>query len=305
MNVLCAVDGSEYSHWGVEALRVLVDRPPERVVLLHTVEPRLPKSSGSPSPARVARVIRALDERGTTLLRQMAQVASVALGQGGTSAKTTIETALAHGRPATSIVVQARRRRATLVILGSRGLSDIRGFLLGSVSRHVLAEAPCSVLILKRPLSSLDQVVLAVDGSKHSRRACEFACQWLFQESIHVSVLSVAGDGLTEMASRVMPASQIQDLTRPQIDRAQELVSQYRDQVLKTGCSVTTEVRTGHTSEQILQHAERLKADLIIVGSRGLRGSERLELGSVAESVLKYAPCSVLVVKQRQPSTAS
>lgn len=300
MNILCAVDGSEYSRWGVEALRVLADRPPERVLLLHTVEPRLPRSSGSPSPARVARVIRALDERGTTLLRQMAQAASVALGQGGTSAKTRIETALAHGRPASSIVTQARRRRADLVILGSRGLSDIRGFLLGSVSRHALTQAPCPVLIVKRPLASLDQVVLAMDGSKHSQRACEFACQRLFQESTHVSVLSVAGDGLTEMAAQVLPASQLQDLTRPQLDRAQELVSRYRDQVLKTGCSVTTEVRTGHTSEQILQHAERLHADLIIVGSRGLEEAERLELGSVAESVLKYAPCSVLVVKRRQ-----
>jgi nucleotide-binding universal stress UspA family protein len=115
-----------------------------------------------------------------------------------------------------------------------------------------------------------------------------------------VSVLSVAGDGLTEMAAQVLPASQIEDLTRPQTDRAQELVGQYRDQVLKSGCSVTTEVRTGHTSEQILQHAEQFKADLIIVGSRGLEGTERLELGSVAESVLKYAPCSVLVVKRRQ-----
>jgi nucleotide-binding universal stress UspA family protein len=230
----------------------------------------------------------------------MAQAASVALGQGGTSAKTRIETALAHGRPAVSIVAQARRRRADLVILGSRGLSDIRGFLLGSVSRHVLTQAPCPVLIVKRPLVSLDRVVLAADGSKHSRRACEFACQRLFQESTHVSVLSVAGDGLTEMAAQVLPASQIEDLTRPQTDRAQELVGQYRDQVLKSGCSVTTEVRTGHTSEQILQHAEQFKADLIIVGSRGLEGTERLELGSVAESVLKYAPCSVLVVKRRQ-----
>jgi nucleotide-binding universal stress UspA family protein len=300
MNIVCAVDGSDYSRWSVEALKAFADRPPERLILLHTVEPRLPKSSGSPNPARVARVIRALDERGLTLLRQMAQAASVALGQGGTGAKTKIETALAHGRPAVSIVTQARRRRADLVILGSRGLSDIRGFLLGSVSRSVLTQAPCPVLIVKRPLSSLDRVVLAVDGSKHSRRACEFACQRVFQESTQVSVLSVAGDGLTEMASQVLPAAQIQDLTRPQIDHAQELVGQYRDQVLKTGCSATTEVRTGHTSEQILQHAEQLKADLIIVGSRGLEGTERLELGSVAESVLKYAPCSVLVVKRRQ-----
>lgn len=299
MKIICAVDGSEYSRWAVDALRIVAARPPEMLCLLHAVEPRLPKSAGPPSPARMAHVIRALDERGSTLLRQMTQYAAIALGQGGTSAATKIETALAHGRPATAIVSQAQRRRADLLILGSRGLSDIRGFLLGSVSRHAAVHAPCPTLIVKRPLKTLDQVVLAVDASKHSRQACEFLCQHLVQEATHVSVFSVATDRLTELAARELPAAEVQELIQPQIDRAQDLVTTYRDRLIKTGCAVTTAVGRGHPSEAILSHAEKLHADLIVVGSRGLEGTERLQIGSVAESVLKYAPCSVLVVRRR------
>ncbi len=299
MKVLCAVDGSEYSRWAVEALRVIAGRPPDTLCLLHTVEPRLPKSAGPPSPARMSRVIRALDERGSTLLELMGQLASVALGQGGTSARTKVEKALAHGKTATSIVSQAQRRRADLLMLGSRGLSDIRGFLLGSVSRYVSVHAPCPTWIIKRPLTSLGQVVLAVDASNHSRRACDFLCANFLDESSRVSVLSVAGHELTDMASRVLPATDVQQLVQPQIDRAHQLVETYRTRLIGTGCSVTTEVATGHPSEAILKHAEKNHADLIVVGSRGLEGAERLQLGSVAENVLKYAPCSVLVVRPR------
>ncbi len=299
MKVICAVDGSEYSQWAVDALGVLAGHPIESVCLLHSVEPRLPKTAGAPSPARMARVVRALDERGKGLLRTMSQRASLALGQGGTGTRTTVETALAHGRPASSLVSQAQRRRADLLIVGSRGLSDIRGFLLGSVSRHVSVHAPCPTLIVKRPVKSLGQVVLAVDASKHSRAACDFLCKYVLDEGLRVSVVSVAGHRLTEMASHVLPATEVQQLIQPQVDRAEALVASMRTRVLPVGCAVTTDVLVGHPSEAILSHAEKVHADLIVVGSRGLEGTERLQLGSVAESVLKYAPCSVLIVRRR------
>lgn len=302
MKVMCAVDGSEYSRWAVEALRVIAAHPPDSLCLVHVVEPRrLPNSAGPSSPARMSRVTRALDERGSTLLREMSGLASVSLGQGGTSARIKIDTALAHGRPATSIVNQARRRRADLLVLGSRGLSDIRGFLLGSVSRYVSVHTSCPTWIIKRPITPLGQVVLAVDASNRSRAACEYLCAHIVNESTHVSVLAVAGHELTEMAARMLPATELQHLVQPQIDRAHQLVESYRDRILTTGCSVTTEVVTGHPSESILTHAKETHADVIVVGSRGLEGTERLRLGSVAEHVLKYAPCSVLIVRRRAP----
>ena len=59
---------------------------------------------------------------------------------------------------------------------------------------------------------------------------------------------------------------------------------------------------TGHPAEAILRVAEREKVDLIVVGSRGLRGIKELFLGSTSSAVLHHAPCPVLIVRAKPES---
>src|SRR5262249_45837619 len=59
-------------------------------------------------------------------------------------------------------------------------------------------------------------------------------------------------------------------------------------------------VRVGRAHREIVQLASDMAADLIIVGTHGRTGIERFVLGSVAERVLRYAPCPVLVVKPKE-----
>lgn len=300
MKILVAVDGSEYSQWAIDALALFGGQPIERVTLIHTISTRMPKGAGAPTAARIARAVRKLDEQGATLLRTMAQRASLALGQGRTSKATTIETTLVHGKPSTAILRHATRRQTDLVLVGSRGVSDLRGFLLGSVSRYVSAHCPCPIVIVKRPLRSLRRLVLAVDASRQSRTAADFVAEHFIDAGTQVTVMSVVSGGLTDVASEVLSEAEIQRLLQPQLDRAETLVTSTRARLLPLGCAVTTKVASGHPSEAILSQAKSAQADLIAVGSRGLEGVERLLLGSVAESVLKYAPCSVVIVRQRQ-----
>ncbi len=56
-------------------------------------------------------------------------------------------------------------------------------------------------------------------------------------------------------------------------------------------------VREGHPAAEILRAAGEIEAELIVVGSRGLRGGKGFLLGSVAQKVVRYATTSVLVVK--------
>jgi nucleotide-binding universal stress UspA family protein len=58
-------------------------------------------------------------------------------------------------------------------------------------------------------------------------------------------------------------------------------------------------VRIGHAAEEILELAREVGADLIIVGSKGLTGVERLVLGSVAEHVVREAGCTVEVARAK------
>ncbi len=297
MRILCAVDGSEYSQWGVQALEALASREPEHVTLLHVVNTSALQAAKGKNPIAEKRALAAMEKAGGILLREAERSARVALGQAATGPRTKFQTVLAHGPLAQTIARQARRLKADLILLGSRGLSDIRGFLLGSISRQVAAIAPCSVFVVKQPTPKLLRVALAVDDSKHSRAAARFLRSRILPESATVTILSSAESPVTDLAARYLSESQLADLTKPVMDRATGLVNALRDDFIKEGYPVVTEVQMDHVIDTIVKHVEADHDDLLVIGSRDLTKSERLHLGSVSESLLRHAPCSVLIVR--------
>lgn len=297
MHIICAVDGSEFAEWGVQFLEALAGRPPKTVTLLHVVGTYSTKAGITGKTAAAKRLAAALDKAGNQILRRMAGIAKTALGQAVTKPHTKIRSVLAHGPIATTITREARRHKADLIVLGSRGLSDVQGYLLGSVSRKVAALARCPVLVIKRPLTKLGHVVVAVDALRHSRAAADFLKNEFLPESVRITVLSVVEPLVTELAARYVPASQLAELLKPKQDNADQLTSQFRDSFFKEGYAVTAKVATGHVTDSILAYATSSHADVLVTGSRGLTGSERFQLGSVSETLLKYADCSVLVVR--------
>jgi nucleotide-binding universal stress UspA family protein len=62
---------------------------------------------------------------------------------------------------------------------------------------------------------------------------------------------------------------------------------------------------TGNPAEEIIRYAAENRTDLIVMGTHGRSGLERLLMGSVAEKVLRRALCSVLVVKMPKPVAAT
>jgi nucleotide-binding universal stress UspA family protein len=91
--------------------------------------------------------------------------------------------------------------------------------------------------------------------------------------------------------------AQVEELERPAFDRARRLVTTLRDEFLKEGYAVVTDVQMDHVIDTIVTQVEACHADLLAIGSRELTRSERLHLGSVSESLLRHAPCSVLIVR--------
>jgi nucleotide-binding universal stress UspA family protein len=63
------------------------------------------------------------------------------------------------------------------------------------------------------------------------------------------------------------------------------------------GVSVSTHARQGDPADAIIEVAEKRKADLIVVGNKGMTGAKRFLLGSVPNKVSHHAPCSVLIVR--------
>ena len=297
MRIVCAVDGSEYAQWGVQALQALASREPEHVALVHIVDPSTLQATKGKNPVAVKRALAALDKAGTLLLREAERSARVALSQAATGPRTKFQTVLAHGPFAKTIVQQAKRLKADLILMGSRGLSDIQGFLLGSTSRQVAAIAPCSLFVVKQPVTKFRQIALAVDDSKPSRAAARFLRARILPESATVSILTSAESPVTDLASRYLSESQLAALTQPVMDRATSLVNALRDDFIKDGYPAVTHVRMNHVIATIVTHVEAEQDDLLVFGSRELTKSERLHLGSVSESLLRHAPCSVLIVR--------
>ena len=302
MKVLCAVDGSEFSNWAVEALGKLFHQSLKEVVHLHVVDDvqlRQGLKKEGASQAKIKKVITAMNRDGKQLLKQAASHAALEINQAHTKPFIAIRSVLIHGHVTNVITKQAAKRKIDLIVMGSRGLSNITGYLMGSVSRKVLTHAPCAVLTVKEQIPENPKIVLAVDGSNASKRAASSFKSWDLPDTISLHVLSVVPQFLTDVGPKVLSKGHVKSLMKPFELRAKEITAQYRELFLKEGYEVTADVQNGDPRKVILKQLETNKADLAILGSKGLTGPERFQMGSVSEWVASYTACSVLVVRPR------
>jgi nucleotide-binding universal stress UspA family protein len=214
----------------------------------------------------------------------------------------TIETRLLHGRPASEIVEQAADLRANLIVIGSRGLGRVASMLLGSVSAEVVDHAPCPVLVARA--SSIGPVLVAVDASDSAKRAVDHLCDapYLAGHPLHVlSVGPMLSDGLPSWTLPLDDAPGRQAT----YDRHAEVrlhteasAARAAEELARAGFDVRWTAAAGDAAHEIIEAARDLSCDLIVMGSRGLTGLDRLLLGSVARNVLLHAPTSVLIVRE-------
>ena len=136
--ILVPVDGSSYSKAALEMGIRLAGRNDASIVLL-TVRREVPKLMMTEAAAKVLRA--SLNEAAQDLLetyRPELEASGVPF-----------EMAIASGRRGDSIVEEVKARGCDLVVMGSKGKSDLQGLILGSVTHVVLHAAPCSVLVVK------------------------------------------------------------------------------------------------------------------------------------------------------------
>lgn len=150
-------------------------------------------------------------------------------------------------------------------------------------------------------------ILVGVDGSSESELAFRAALDHARGRDAKVHVLSALGGyDPFEKLEAAMDARQL-NLDRERADLS-KLVSEWgRRWTEATGASappLEVEVRAGAPAREILRAAKVLDAELIAVGTHGRSGLKRLVLGSVAEAVLRDAPCPVLVVRAATPPSA-
>jgi nucleotide-binding universal stress UspA family protein len=145
------------------------------------------------------------------------------------------------------------------------------------------------------------KIIIGVDGSKQSDAAIE-ACGKFIKFVTSVKIISVVEQNYA-MATEpfVMSSELYSELAASEKKLAGERVEKAKNNLIKalgdSKTEVTTEVLLGNPSRQIIEEAENWKADLIIVGSHGYGFWQRAMIGSVSDSIIHHAHCSVLVVK--------
>jgi len=294
MKALCAVDGSKHSQWVLEALQRWGFPQGSGLVLAHVVDTgkfKTARELGSAAQGAMKRAQVMAEEIGRGLLDRM----KTALRPNWS----VVESRIMRGHPAEAIVRTAARQKADLIVMGSRGLTDVRAFLLGSVSRKVVMHADCPVLLIKKRVPVLRRVVVAVDGSKDAWAGVEQLLQMPLPEVAQVTVVSVVPPLPIDSSEQPLTLSGfLEQLRTPLLKKAQSVAKEAAERIEKAGFEVKTAVVHGHPSHEIVKVAEAERADLVVVGSRGLTGNTRFLTGSVSDGVIKYAPCAVLVVRR-------
>ncbi|MGA2811485.1 MAG: universal stress protein [Candidatus Acidiferrum sp.] len=222
----------------------------------------------------------------------------------------TAESELSVGFPRKAISERAREWRGELIMLGSHALSALGRFLLGSVAQAVLRSAPCSVEIVRPaatgPASShAMKILLASDGSACSIAAAHALAKRPWPAGTVVKVLSVEELMVLEnqfnasSLSAIYPASLLEELVRDAHDRAKSAVETAKKILVDAGLRAVCDPAAplGEPRAVILDAAKAWQADMIVLGSHGLRGLDRLLMGSVSEAVAMHAHCSVEVVR--------
>ena len=137
----------------------------------------------------------------------------------------------------------------------------------------------------------ISRILVAYDGSDPANKAFSFALDLAKKYQASISVVAIAkppefGDDVETEA--ILENSQ---------KHYRHLLARLKPKALAEGVYTTFEVAVGHPAEQIIYHAEKDKADLIVMGHRGKGFFERLRLGSVSRDVIHYAHCAVTVVR--------
>ncbi|GLF95007.1 universal stress protein [Streptomyces yaizuensis] len=206
---------------------------------------------------------------------------------------------LVTGEPLT--VLESQSRKASLVVVGSRGMGGFIGLLVGSTAVHLSAHGRCPVLVVRGDARDSGPVVVAVDGSPEADAAVGFA----FAEASARGAELVAVHAWNTWTERGdddpgHPQNLVDGVDRLRAGE-ERLLAEALAGWQERYPDVTTRRRLveGRIRPALIEETER--AQLIVMGARGRGGFVGLLLGSVSQALLHHAHCPVAVVRGDRP----
>jgi nucleotide-binding universal stress UspA family protein len=191
---------------------------------------------------------------------------------------------IVSARTATEAILdRAREYKSDLIIMGSSQRTATEKMLFGNVADVVLQQAPCDVMVLsytnnRHPVKYL-KILVPTAGYRHSQRALDVAVDIVKKEGGEITSLYVG----------------------PESDAAKgnEILEEARLRAENSGVKIDLKFRTGNVADIIIDLAKKDGYALIIIGATEHPKYYTALLGNIADSVVKHAPCDVLVIRTK------
>lgn len=145
-------------------------------------------------------------------------------------------------------------------------------------------------------------ILVPVDFDASSKRAASLAIDFAQRFRGEVVLLHVVPPMNLPEGTRLLPADALEEVDPDDYvtRRAEQMLDAEFLEFLASGVAVRKEVRTGHVVDAVLRASDECGARLVVIGTHGRKGPERLALGSVAESVVRRSHIPVLVARQAE-----
>jgi nucleotide-binding universal stress UspA family protein len=212
------------------------------------------------------------------------------------------------GDPVEEILAYVDEGIIDLITMTTHGRSGLKRWVLGSVAENVLRRASVPVLLVRAPevaaayrargdmMMEVRHILAPTDFSEFSKKAIDYAFGLAQQFGAKLSLLHVIGVPAFPIEGFVPPGpgtKLLEDLERQaRLDLAHML-----PQAEAAKVDVTRLVVMGTPYRKIVETAEAEKADFIVMATHGRTGLSHMLIGSVAERVVRTAPCPVLTLR--------
>ena len=282
-NILVPLDGSELAEHVLPAALYLAGVMHGSVTLLTVVA----KKSGKDANL-MAKAIQTGTYEADLYLRSVKKRFSPSLVR--------IETAVIIGKPDKDIIHYAKAHGTDLIIMSTHGRSGITRWSFGRTADKVLRRSPCPTVILRSDHAinpdQFKRVLLPLDGSPLAERVLEAALEMVSTMGVELYLIHVVEKG------SFYGFGHDEAHLDEEVDAAKTYLDELRDRAIPAYVGVHSHVAVGSAADVIVDYAAAQKIDLILVSSRGDSGFDSWMFGSVAEKVMKGAPCAILVIRQ-------
>lgn len=223
------------------------------------------------------------------------------------------ETVIGTRHPKHGLLAAADEVGANLIVVGARGNAGLQRLLLGSVSRSVVHASKVPVLVARKRDGLHDKlnVLWAYDAADRGDAITHYLNQLSWPGRTRAHILTVmrpqfAGE-IPSWLDETAVDSEIR-AWRDQWQREHDAEKQDKQNALKSLCDrspaaflkAECHVAEGHPVDQILRRIADQKIDLVVMGAHVGGAVSRLLLGSTSDAVLNQAPCSVLIVREKE-----